>query len=92
MALLKCEVKEGPRAGFKAVGVPSIEGHTEYLAIEERFLVPRGGELLLPVLPVGRDRRYNTVLVQLPLEADSGANRVWVRGDLLTETPDEVPA
>jgi len=92
MALVRCEVNEGPRAGFKAVGVASIEGHTEYLAIEERFLVPRDGSYLLPVRLVGRDRRYHTALVQLPFEADSGANRVWVRGDSLTDAPDEVPA
>jgi hypothetical protein len=92
MALLKCEVTEGPRPGFKAVGVASIEGHSEYLTIEERFLVRRGDGYLLPVEVVGRDRRYNTALVQLPVEADSGANRVWVRGQSLVEAPDEVPA
>ncbi len=90
MALVKCEVSEGPRPGFKAVGVRSIEGHVEYLAIEERFLAQRGGEYLLPVRLVGRDRRYNTALVQLPLEADSGANRVWVKSEQLADAPDEV--
>ncbi len=90
MALMRCEIAEGPRAGFKTIAVPSIEGHKEYLAIEERFLVRRGEELLLPVRLIGRDRRYDTALIQLPLEADSGANRVWVRGDLLSEARDEV--
>jgi hypothetical protein len=42
MALIPCEVTEGPRPGFKVVGVGSIEGHTEYLTIEERFLVAEG--------------------------------------------------
>src|SRR5689334_14896514 len=92
MALISCEVTEGPRPGFKAVGVASIEGHTEYLTIEERFLVRRGEDYLLPVDLVGRDRRHGTALVQLPFEADSGANRVWVKGQNLTEAADEVPA
>jgi hypothetical protein len=92
MGLIPCEVTEGPRPGFKAIGVDSIEGHTEYLTIEERFLVRRGGNYLLPVRLIGRDRRYNTALVQLPVEADSGANRVWVRGEIVAEAPDEVPA
>jgi hypothetical protein len=92
MALVPCEVTEGPRAGFKVVGVPSIEGHTEYLTIEERFLVPRGDAYLLPVRLIGRDPRYKTALIQLPVEADSGANRVWVRGESVMEAPDQVPA
>jgi hypothetical protein len=92
MALLKCELKEGPREGFKSVGVPSIEGHTEYFVIEERFLVRRGNDLLLPVRLIGRDRQHKTALVQLPREADSGANRVWVKNDQLKDAPDEVTA
>lgn len=92
MALVRCEVTEGPRGGFKTVGVPSIEGHTEYLTIEERFLVRRDNAYLLPVRLIGRDRRFDTVLVQLPVEADSGANRVWVKGNIVAEAPDEVPA
>jgi len=92
MALIECEVEEGPRPGFKTIGVASGEGHSEYLTIEERFLVRRNGSYLLPVGLVGRDRRYNTALIQLPFEADSGANRVWVMGETLTDTADEVPA
>jgi hypothetical protein len=92
MALVSCEVTEGPRQGFKTIGVVSIEGHTEYMAIGERFLVRSNDTWLLPVQIIGRDRRYDTALVQLPVEADSGANRVWVKYTLLRETPDEVPA
>jgi len=89
---MHCDISEGPRPGYKAVGVPSVEGHTEYLTIEERFLVRRGDTYLLPVRLIGRDPRYKTALVQLPVEADSGANRVWVSGAAVTDAPDEVPA
>jgi hypothetical protein len=93
MALLRCNISEGPRPGFKTVGIPSVEGHLEYLTIEERFLSRRGNDFLLPVWVVGKDSRYGTVLVSLPGEADSGAHRVWVRGsDLAVVQPDEVPA
>ena len=91
MALIRCEVTEGPRVGFKAIGIESIEGHNEYLAIEEKFLVRKGDGYLLSVSLVGRDRRNRTVLVQLPVEADSGANRVWVSEQALSPTPDGVP-
>jgi hypothetical protein len=92
MALVQCEVTEGPRPGYKTVGVQSIEGYAEYLSLEEKFLVRRGEAYFLDVRLVGRDRRHNTALVQLPYEADSGANRVWVRDEQLREAPDEVPA
>jgi hypothetical protein len=92
MALLNCEAMEGPRDGYKTIGVASIEGHTEFFAIEVRFLVRRGNDWLLPVQLIGRDRRYDTALVQLPVEADSGANRVWIKADALIDAPDEVPA
>jgi hypothetical protein len=91
MPLLQCEVLEGPREGFKVVGVASIEGHSEYLTIDERFLVKRHNRYLLPVRIIGKDRQHDTLLVQLPYEADSGANRVWVKKDAVQE-PDEVPA
>ena len=92
MALIRCEVLEGPRPGFKTIGVPSIKGHNEYLSIETRFLAKRGDEYLLPVFVVGRDPGHDTMLVQLPLEADSGARRVWVRSNIIVSDPDEVPA
>ncbi len=92
MALVKCEVSEGPRAGVKSIGVRSAEGFFEYLAIEEGFLVPKDNSYLLPVRLIARDPAHKTALVQLPVEADSGANRVWVMGDILSNAPDEVTA
>jgi hypothetical protein len=92
MALVRCEISEGPRLNYKTVGVASVEGHVEYLTIEERFLVSQGDDHLLPVRLIGRDRQHKTALVQLPVEADSGANRVWVRAEAVMDAPDEVPA
>lgn len=91
MALIRCEASEGPRSGCKAVGVPSVEGHTEYLVVEDRFLIERDGERYLAVGVVGKDYRQGLTLVQLPFEADSGANRVWVRADDVVAELDEVP-
>lgn len=92
MELIKCDVTDGPRPGTKSIAVASVEGHSEFLSIEERFLVARRGELLLPVRLIGRDKNYGTVLVQLPVEADSGANRVWVMESAMSDAPDEVHA
>ncbi|HYT94152.1 MAG TPA: hypothetical protein VEL76_35880 [Gemmataceae bacterium] len=92
MALLRCTLSEGPRPGFTTVGIPSIEGRYEYLTIEDNFLAKRGNDRFLPVFIVGRDPRYDTALVELPDEADSGAQRVWVRWADLIPKPGEVPA
>lgn len=92
MALVRCETSDGPRPGFTVIGIPSIAGHPEFLTIEDRFLVRQNGNYLLPVAVVGKDQRYGTALIQLPLEADSGANRVWVKADALIPEADEVLA
>ena len=92
MALLRCETSKGPREGFTGVGVPSADGFKEHLTIEDKFLVHRHGSTYLAVAVVGRDLKRNRALVQLPYEADSGANRVWVRSDQVEYEEDEVPA
>jgi hypothetical protein len=92
MALIKCVVTDGPRKGFKAVEVLSVEGRSEYFSIEERFLVKKDNSYQLPVRLIARDPRYDTALVQLPVEADSGANRVWIDATTMTDAPDEAVA
>mgnify|MGYP000092791580 CR=1 FL=1 len=92
MPLLQCDVLDGPRQGFKAIGIASIEGFTEYLTIEDRFLVDQDGEFFLPVRLVGKDNQHKTALIQLPVEADSGANRVWVWEQNLKTVNREVSA
>ncbi len=93
MNFLHCEISDGPRQGFKTVGIESVEGYNEYLSIEERFLAKRCDEMRLPVSVIGQDRKQGIVLIQLPVEADSGANRVWVRKESVQDgVPDEVMA
>lgn len=87
---LHCEVSEGPRPGYKSVGVESIEGYTEFLVIEERFLATNGQDWYLPIAIVGKDADHGTKLVELPLEADSGAKRVWVHDESITDKPQKV--
>ena len=89
MFITPSEITEGARPGWKTVGVESVEGHTEYLSMEDRFLVYRSGQALLAVRIVARDPRHKTLLIQLPTEADSGANRVWVPDSALVDTISE---
>jgi hypothetical protein len=87
-----CEISEGPRTGFLSVGIDSVEGYKEYLAIEEQFLVTNGPDSFLAIAVVGKDITNNTTLIELPFEADSGAKRVWVPNEEVTSTPREVVA
>lgn len=91
MKLIRCTVTEGPRSGFKAIEVPSAEGYGEHFSIEVRFLKQEGDEFLLPVRVVGWDSVQKLSLIQLPVEADSGANRMWINDAIIHNVPDGAP-
>lgn len=78
MTILECTVSEGPRDGYKSVEVQDAEGNTEYFVIDERFIVEQDGGTFVPVSKIGRDDGTKLELVQLPVETDSGAKRIWV--------------
>jgi hypothetical protein len=87
MEYVHCEVSDGPRDGFKSVAVGSVEGYCEYLVIEERFLSCVGADWFMPVSVIGKDTEQKTTLIELPVEADSGAKRVWVHGEAIFDKP-----
>lgn len=79
MPYVLCDVvreKQGPLE--KSVAVRSAQGHREFLEVPAAFLHREGGKSYLAVGLVSRDLRQDLALVELPFEADSGANHVWV--------------
>jgi hypothetical protein len=93
MTIVICERvqldKQDPREA--AVAVSTAQGGMEYVQVPSHFLHEEDGKEYLPVSIVSVDRGSKRVLVQLPAEADSGANRVWVsRSNILD--PDKVLA
>jgi hypothetical protein len=83
MAHVVCEVSEGLRESERTVAVRDINGHRQFLRVEKGFLTEENGRSYLPV-GVVKIAKDDTVLIELPHEADSGANRLWVRqADLL---------
>ena len=81
-----CDVSAGLRDSERTVAVRDIHGRRQFLRVEYDFLTRKGDKFYLPVGEV-----YYTadqkVLIELPHEADSGANRLWVhRSDLLAPT------
>ena len=76
MPTVRCDVSEGLRDSDRTVGVRGVDGGTAYLRVRRDFLSHEGTDAYLPVGVVMRDG--DRVLIELPEEADNGANRVWV--------------
>ena len=61
------------------MAVTDVQDRRQFLRIERDFLNTVEGQWFLSVGVVYDDRQQPWVLIELPHEADSGANRLWVR-------------
>jgi hypothetical protein len=80
MLYLECEVKRPVALGNGHV-IAELTDHVdqrEQVAVEETFLVRRAGRTFLPVWFIFQDPISKLVQVELPQEAASGVNRIWV--------------
>ncbi len=75
---VRCEVSEGLTDRDFTVSVKDIEGRDQYIHVTQSMVDGRGGTTYLPVGIINVDRRNRRVLIELPTEADSGANRMWI--------------
>ena len=80
MALVVCdEVGKGFKDSERTVGVKDVNGDKQFLRVPAGYLGrDEAGRFYLPVGIVGQDRKSTAVLIELPHESDSGANRLWV--------------
>ena len=84
MAQIRCDnVSEGLRASEAVAVFRDFEGRKHYIRVERDFLSDEGGHFYLPIGIVHVDPRTKLVLIELPHEAETGANRLWVRPDQL---------
>src|SRR5260221_131140 len=81
MAQVLCEVSEGLRASEATVKLLTYENRSEYLPVDQGLISEEGGKHYLSVGLLHVNREKNAALVSLPVEADSGAHRVWVNLD-----------
>ncbi len=89
MAEILCDqVGQGLRESERTVSVKDVHGRRQYITVEHDFLtVTPEKKYYLPVGVVHVDRKTGALLVELPHEAYSGANRLWVSSqDLLEPT------
>jgi hypothetical protein len=86
MAKLRCEnVSEGLRASEVVATFRDFRGRRHFIRVERDFLSQEGGQFYLPIGVVHVDPRTNMVLIELPHEAETGINRLWVTQDQLDE-------
>jgi hypothetical protein len=83
MAQVLCEVSEGLRAAEATVKLMTYENRTEYLPVDRGLLSQENGHHFLAVGLIHVNKEKHAALVSLPVEADSGAHRVWVKLDHL---------
>jgi hypothetical protein len=89
--VLCARVSRGLRAADVIATIRDIHGRNHFLQIEKDFLSQDNGRSYLPVCLVHRDVQTGAVLIEFPHEAETGVNRIWVRGADLQDAP-EVPA
>lgn len=80
MAEVICEqVSKGLRDSEVIASVRDVYGRRHFIRVEYDFLIAENGTHYLPIGIVHIDPRSKAVLIELPHEAETGANRIWVR-------------
>jgi hypothetical protein len=84
------EVSPGLREADAILTFLDVHGRRHFLQIEKDLLILRNGNSYLPVGFVNRDARTGAFLIELPHEAETGVNRLWVSAQKILNA-DEVP-
>jgi hypothetical protein len=83
---IRCDsIADGLRASEVLAIFQDYQGRRHNLRVERDFLSEEGGAFFLPVGVVHVDPRTSLVLIELSHEAETGANRLWVKQDQLDE-------
>jgi hypothetical protein len=86
MAKVRCEdVSEGLRASEALASLRDYHGRRHFIRVERDFLSQQDGYSYLPIGIVHADPKTKAVLIELPHEAETGANRLWVKPEQLDE-------
>ena len=75
---VECETTPSDLYETEVVGVPDETGNIHFLRLAQGAVHRVGEKSYLPIGIVEVDQRRGRVLIQLPIEADSGANRLWI--------------
>lgn len=78
---VRCELSEGLMGEDITVSVRDIDGRDQYIHVLPTMVNRENGTAYLPVGIIKVDRPGQRVLIELPTEADSGVNRMWMAFD-----------
>jgi len=80
MAKIRCNrVSSGLRQSEALASFVDFHGRTHSIRVERDFLSENDGNTYLPVGIVHVDPKNKAVLIELPHEAETGANRLWMK-------------
>jgi hypothetical protein len=79
MAQVRCQVSEGLRKSEATVKLTTYDGRPEFLPVDRGLVSSENGSFYLSVGLIHVNQEKEAALVSLPVEADSGAHRVWVK-------------
>jgi hypothetical protein len=86
MAKIHCAaVSAGLRPSEVVASFVDFHGRRHFIRVERDFLDEGPSGSFLPVGVVHVDPKTKAVLVELPHEAETGANRLWIRPEELDE-------
>jgi hypothetical protein len=78
MVHVQCDMRPGPGTVACSVGVRDTNNIQTFLTVQQDFVTQRQGQYYLPIGVVYRDKDKGVALIEFPVEADSGAHRLWV--------------
>lgn len=75
------EVTPGLRDSEAVASFTDYQGRKHFIRVERDFLVVQDGASYLPVATIAVDSGTNAHLIELPHEAETGANRLWMKAE-----------
>jgi hypothetical protein len=78
---IRCDLSDGLTASDVTVCVRDTKRREQYIHVLPSMVNWVSGTPYLPVGVIKVDDRKREVLIELPIEADSGMNRMWVPFD-----------
>ena len=75
---VRCEISEGLLETDITVSVRDVNGRDQFIHVLPTMVNRDAGHSYLPVGVIRIDYPNKCVLIELPTEADSGANRMWM--------------
>ncbi|MDZ4778686.1 MAG: hypothetical protein SGJ19_00360 [Planctomycetia bacterium] len=86
MARIRCnKIEAGLRSSEVVARFKDYRGREHFIRVEEDFLTKEDETYFLPIGVVQVDIPHQAALIELPHEAETGANRIWVKQEQLDE-------